>query len=93
MIKKQTRNYGNDLWGTRQTGKRTLLKRMFPEAKASVKIVDRRLKGLRELVRDHPETRKRIVVSLDERDRKTDDGIEILHYITFLHRLWSGLVF
>ncbi len=63
------------------------------EAKASVKIVDRHLKGLRELVRDHPETRKRIVVSLDERDRKTNDGIEILHYITFLHHLWSGLVF
>lgn len=60
------------------------------EAKASARIADHHLKGLRELARDHPEASRRIVVSLDEKDRVTGDGIEILHYGTFLERLWEG---
>jgi len=36
---------------------------------------------------------RRVVVSLDEKDRMSGDGIEILHYATFLDRLWSGELF
>ena len=63
------------------------------EAKASARVNDNHLKGLRELERDHPETGRRVVVSLDEKDRMTGDGIEILHYTTFLERLWEGGIF
>ncbi len=44
-------------------------------------------KGLRELNADHPETGRRIVVSLDPHDRITEDGIELLHHATFLQQL------
>jgi len=60
------------------------------EAKASSRIVEHHLKGLRELFRGHPETSRRVVVSLDEKDRVTGDGIGILHYSTFFERLWEG---
>ncbi len=63
------------------------------EAKASGKGTDRHLKGLRELIKDFPETKRRVVVSLDDRDRMTGDGIEILHYSSFLARLWAGEFF
>jgi hypothetical protein len=32
-------------------------------------------------------------VSLDEKDRMTGDGIEVLHYGTFVEKLWSGALF
>jgi predicted AAA+ superfamily ATPase len=63
------------------------------EAKSTIGITDRHLKGLRELATDHPEVRRRVVVSLDEKDRMSADGIEILHYTTFLDRLWRGELF
>ena len=63
------------------------------EAKATPKVVDRHLKGLRELPVDHPETKRRVVVSLDEKDRITSDGIEIYHYERFLDHLWKGELF
>ena len=63
------------------------------EAKSSRSVDDRHLKGLRELANDHPEVKKRVVVSLDEKDRLTGDGIEVLHYTTFLQRLWGGALF
>ena len=49
--------------------------------------------GLRELKADHPETGRRIVVSLDPHDRTTEDGIELLHHTTFLQQLWQGALF
>jgi predicted AAA+ superfamily ATPase len=63
------------------------------EAKSTASVTERHLKGLRELVVDHPEVKRRVVVSLDEKDRMSGDGIEILHYATFLDRLWSGDLF
>ncbi|TVQ29112.1 MAG: ATP-binding protein [Spirochaetaceae bacterium] len=63
------------------------------EAKATRRVRPDHLKGLRELSVDHPEAKNRIIVSLDTHDRKTNDGIEILHYKTFLNRLWSGSLF
>lgn len=63
------------------------------EAKASRKVRPDHLKGLRELHLEHPETARRVVVSLDEHNRTSDDGIEMLHWRRFLETLWSGLLF
>lgn len=63
------------------------------ESKASRKIKSHHLKGLRELKKDHPETGKMVIVSMDEHDRKTEDGILILNYATFIDQLWKGLLF
>ena len=63
------------------------------EAKAASRVRGDHARGLRELAVDHPETRRRVIVSLDPHDRTTDDGIEVLHYNTFLARLWEGAFF
>lgn len=63
------------------------------EAKGIPKISAHHLKGLRELKKDYPETKERIVVSLDEKDRITADGIKLLSYNTFLEQLWGGKLF
>lgn len=63
------------------------------EAKASVKINNRHLRGLRELKKEHPEVKKMVLVSMDTYDRKTQDGILVLHYTTFLDNLWTGSFF
>jgi predicted AAA+ superfamily ATPase len=52
------------------------------EAKAAAKITADHLKGLRHLHADHPRAR-RIVVCLEPRRRRTDDGIEILPFRVF----------
>ena len=63
------------------------------EAKAAHRIRADHTHGLRELAIDHPETKRRVIVSLDPHDRTTDDGIEVVHYSTFLERLWEGALF
>ncbi len=60
------------------------------EAKSSTKITKDHLNGLRELVKDHPKVKRRVVVSLESRSRRTDDGIEIMPYKEFVQLLWSG---
>lgn len=60
------------------------------EAKSSAKITSDHLRGLREVIKDHPKIKRRIVVSLENRARQTEDGIEILPYRTFAKQLWSG---
>ena len=64
--------------------------RLAIEAKGSARIVPRHLKGLRSLVKDHPDTGRRIVVCLESRARRSDDGIDILPAEAFVRRLWSG---
>lgn len=59
------------------------------EAKASPKVTMDHLKGLRSLVQDHPKVKRRIVVSLEPKARKTEDGIEILPAREFARRLWA----
>jgi predicted AAA+ superfamily ATPase len=60
------------------------------EAKASPRVQADQLRGLRELAHDHHTVKRRFVVSLDTRPRRTEDGIEILPYGLFTERLWAG---
>ena len=62
------------------------------EAKATDKIKKDELKGLRELIKDQPSVKKRIVVSLVDTSRLTEDGIEILNYQDFIKMLWQGKI-
>ena len=64
--------------------------RLAVEAKASARIDRNHLKGLRAIAQEYPETGRRVVVCLEPRARRTDDGIDILPAETFVHRLWSG---
>jgi predicted AAA+ superfamily ATPase len=60
------------------------------EAKATPQVHADHLKGLRALLQDKPRTRRRIVVSLDPRTRRTEDGIDILPAEEFCRLLWAG---
>lgn len=60
------------------------------EAKASTRITHAHLKGLRELAKDYPDAQKRIIVCLEPKDRKTEDGIWVLSFKSFLSKLWAG---
>lgn len=62
------------------------------EAKSSSKITSDHLKGLRTLVDDHPDVRRRIVVCREPRARTTADGVEILPAERFVRELWEGAV-
>ena len=62
------------------------------ETKSSPRIHSDHLRGLREIIKDHPELKRRIVVSLEERARKTEDGIEIPPYSVFIKQLWAGVI-
>ena len=60
------------------------------EAKASARITRDHLRGLRTLAEEHPGVRRRIVVCLEPRARRTDDGIDIVPAAEFVHRLGQG---
>ena len=64
--------------------------RLAVEAKATGRIVPRHLKGLRSLVTDHPNVGGRVIVCLEDRPRRTEDGIDILPAGVFVTRLWDG---
>jgi predicted AAA+ superfamily ATPase len=63
--------------------------RVAIEAKATERARDDHLRGLRECRVDHPRVARRILVGLDPRARRTEDGIEILPWRDFARRLWS----
>lgn len=60
------------------------------EAKSTARVTADHLKGLRELGKDHPRVKRKILVCLEERARLTEDKIEILPHATFTRRLWDG---
>jgi len=60
------------------------------EAKSSARITSGHLQGLRELMKDHPKLKRRVVVSLEDRARQTEDDIEILPYAVFVKQLWAN---
>lgn len=57
------------------------------EAKATARITRDHLRGLRTLAEEHPAVRKRIVVCLEPRTRRTNDGIDILPAADFVRGL------
>lgn len=59
------------------------------EAKASSHITNRHLKGLRELSKDQPYLKQRIIVCLEAKERLTDDGIRIIPAEIFCQLLWT----
>ena len=63
------------------------------EVKSARKVTSDHLKGLRHLVKDHPRVRRRIVVCLESKARRTEDNIEILPVTRFSRMLWSGELF
>ena len=63
------------------------------EIKASRTINAKHLKGLRSLVNDHPEVKKRLVVCYEDKFRITEDGIMIVPYQIFVEKLWQGEFF
>lgn len=62
------------------------------EAKATNRIKKDELHGLRELTKDQETIKRRVVVSLVDQSRITEDGIEVLGYKDFVLMLWSGKI-
>lgn len=60
------------------------------EAKSARRVTRDHLRGLRALHEDHPGVGRRIVVCLEDRARRTEDGIEVWPFETFRSRLWEG---
>ena len=60
------------------------------EAKAGTRIANRHLKGLRSFAQDHPEVARRMLVCLEPRPRRTEDGIDVLPAEDFAAQLWRG---
>lgn len=67
--------------------------RVAIEAKATANAHVDHLRGLRELARDHPRTAERVLVCLESRARRTEDGILILPAADFCRRLEAGDLF
>jgi predicted AAA+ superfamily ATPase len=63
------------------------------EAKSSSRITNDHLRGLRNVAQDHGEVKRRLVVCLEQKARRTDDGIEILPVSTFVRSLSQGELF
>ncbi len=61
------------------------------EAKSSAEVKPHHLKGIRAFTEEFT-VKQAIVVSLDPRPRKTDDGILILPWKEFLARLWADRI-
>ena len=59
------------------------------EVKAKSRITDADLKGVRALAEEIP-LRRKIVVSLEQNERTTDDGIQILPVSRFFGGLWGN---
>ena len=61
------------------------------EVKGTDQARPKHLKGLRNF-REEYKTKRSLLVSLDEKPRKTEDGIEILPWQIFLEKLWSDQI-
>lgn len=60
------------------------------EVKATERVRPQHLNGLEQLQVDHPEVGPRIMVCLEERPRRLENGILVLPALEFLRRLWAG---
>ena len=61
------------------------------EVKSALFARDHDLRGLRAF-RDEHKPRRTILVSMDAKPRRTDDGIDILPWRVFLDELWAGAI-
>lgn len=59
------------------------------EAKSTTNVVSHHLKGLRTLSEEHPGVGNRVVVCLEPRAWRTDDGISVQPALAFAQRLWQ----
>ena len=64
--------------------------RLAIEAKATARVTSSHLRGLRTLTEEHPGISRRVVVCLEPRPRRTDDGLDIIGATDFARRLWNG---
>lgn len=62
------------------------------EVKATKNVKKDHLKGLHEVIKDHPKVKRRILVSCDPKSRTSSTGIEILYYKDFLEMLYCGKI-
>ena len=60
------------------------------EAKGKNKITSRDLRGLANFKKEYPSVKRLIVVCLEKRIRKTDDGIYVVPHQEFIEALWAG---
>ena len=63
------------------------------EAKAAANITADHLKGLRALAQDHPRIKQRLIVCLEPKRRRTEDGILVLPALEFSQLLEGGELF
>lgn len=63
------------------------------EAKATAKVTADHLKGLRALAQDHPGVKQRLIVCLEPKSRRTEDGILVLPAKEFCTALKNGELF
>lgn len=63
------------------------------EAKARDRITSDDLGGLRQIAIDQPRIRRRVIVCLESKRRRTDDGIDVLPVAAFLEELSNGELF
>lgn len=63
------------------------------EVKATARVRPEHLNGLVQLKLDHPQVGPRILVCLEERPRRLENGILVLPALEFLERLWGGMAF
>jgi uncharacterized protein len=60
------------------------------EAKGKTRVTGRDVGGLLNFRKDFPDVRHLIVVCLESRRRKTDDGVSIIPHREFTRMLWDG---
>ncbi len=60
------------------------------EAKGKSRITSADLRGMVQFQKEYPSVRHRIVACLETQSRRTEDGIDILPWKEFIHRLWQG---
>ncbi|MDR3672288.1 MAG: DUF4143 domain-containing protein [Holophaga sp.] len=60
------------------------------EVKATERVRPQHMSGLEQLKAEHPAVGPRILVCLEERPRKLENGILVLPALDFLQRLWAG---
>lgn len=63
--------------------------RLGVEAKSTRKVSNKHMKGLRELVKEHPEVERRILICTEDTSFETDDGIEVFSVDDFVKSLWK----